>query len=147
MAATQAKHGYGATLKRGDGADPEVFTAVAEVKTLESPGFSMDVHDATHLNSDDAFREFVAGLIDAGEISGTLNYLPSDDTQDPTNGLLSDMYARALKNYEFGFPDGSKFTCACFVTRFGPGSVSNDGVVEAPFTLKVSGKPTFTEAS
>lgn len=145
---TSARIGYTAKLQQGNGdGPPETFDDIAEVKSISPPGSAMDVHDATHLNSPDGHREFVAGMIDGGEISGVANYLPTDDTQDATTGVYADQLARTARSYKILFPDGSHFVASCFVTLWQPGEINNDGTIDVNFTLKITGKPTFTEAS
>ena len=44
-------------IKRGDGGDPEVFSAVAEVKSISPSGGGQEFIDVTHLNSSGSYRE------------------------------------------------------------------------------------------
>lgn len=71
----------GGTVKAGDGASPEVFTAIAEVQTCGFSGDKVDTVDVTHALSPGGNREFIGTLGDNGEFSFTANLLPTDVTQ------------------------------------------------------------------
>lgn len=141
---TSATLGYGALLQRGDGQAPEVFTTVGEVRDISGPGFSLDTVEATHQASPDGWKEYIAGLIEPGELSFDINYLPADATQDAGTGLLSRMAARAVDNYKLVFPDAAntEWTFPALVTSFEPTAPVQDRLA-ASLTLKVTGKPTL----
>lgn len=141
--ATNAAIGHGTQFKVGNGADPEVFTALLE--QVEVPGFeiTMDSVEGTHMNSTDGFREFIAGLGDAGEISITGNFI---ETGDDVPNTFTNMKARTAKNYQLEFPGGAVFQCAGIVTGVSVQSPMEDRMTAA-FTFKMSGVPTFTKAS
>jgi hypothetical protein len=69
------------------GASPQVFTPIAEVTTLGELGPETADIEVTHLTSADAYREYVAGAIEPGELTGVANYLHGEATQDLTTGL------------------------------------------------------------
>lgn len=73
MAASTATPGYGAIASWGG-------TAIPEVVSITGPGITRDAIDVSHLQSTSMVREFIAGIIDAGEVSLEINLLP-DDTQ------------------------------------------------------------------
>ncbi|TDQ63571.1 tail tube protein [Maritalea mobilis] len=137
MAASSAIIGYNSTFAIGDGGDPtETFTAVAEVTNITPPGYSRDAIDVTHMKSDDQFREYIAGLMDAGEVQIELNYVPS----------ASDVLIAALTggkgNFQITLPNSITFTFAAICTAYTP-AVPNDDKLSASATFKVSGKPTL----
>lgn len=59
---TQAQIGYGTLLQLGNDASPQVFTTIAEVKSINGFGFSADELEATHMLSPGGYKEFVAGM-------------------------------------------------------------------------------------
>jgi len=63
---TSARIGYGVAFAIGDGGDPETFTDVAEVTSVTPPSLSMDTVAATHTDSEEGWREYIAGLLDDG---------------------------------------------------------------------------------
>lgn len=78
--------GMGAQLLRGDGSSPENFVAVMGIKSIQGPNMQRDTHDTTDMNQPDNYRQFVGGLVDAGEVSFDANFLADDDTQNQEDG-------------------------------------------------------------
>lgn len=134
---TGAKIGYGAKFALGDGADPENFTELAEVFSITPPSETVDVLDATHMQSPNRTREFIEGLIDPGECSIEMNFIP---------GSAADVAIQALKgtganNCRITFPDGGSgsvtWTFAGILTGYEP-AVPNDDKMTATVTFKVT---------
>lgn len=142
---TNALAGYGTLFKIGDGATPtETFTTVAEVSNIGGPGLSLDTAEATHHGSTGGWKEYVATLLDGGEVSLDLNYIPTAATQNNTTGLLYDMTHRTLRNFKLVFPDigGTTWSFSGFVTAFEPSAPVGDKL-SASVTIKISGQPTL----
>lgn len=143
MAATAARIGYGSTLaKRTAAGPPEVFTNIAELVSFDPPGSTVETIDATHLGSDDAHREFIAGLVDAGECSAEVNFTKAQHTT-----FVTDVNARAAVIYKATLTDGSTLQFSAIPTGAQINSVEPDGKITATATFKVTGKPTFTAAA
>lgn len=138
--ATQAAIGHGVQFKIGNGATPEVFTAVAEVTNVTPPGMSRDAVDATHMDSPEKWREFVMGLKDGGEVELELNFVPGSAT---TLLLMAEIDA-AVGNKQIVFPGGQIMAFAAGMTGFTPETPLDDKMT-ASATYKVSGKPTLTQ--
>jgi hypothetical protein len=142
MAATAARLGYGSTLAKRTATGPDVFTNIAELVSFDPPGSTVDTVDATHLASDDAHREFIAGLVDAGECSAEVNF-----TKTQYDTFVDDVNARATVVYKATLTDGSTLQFSAIPTGAQIGSVEPDGKITATATFKVTGKPTFTAAA
>ena len=138
---TQAKIGYGAALKRGQGdtnPGPETFTQISEVQgTVKGPGISIDVKDATNQNSAQAFKEKIAGLIDAGQVTFDVNWVPGDAQQ---SALLADALNRTVRNFQWVLPAavGLKWSFAAIVAKVDH-SVPTDDKMVVSFTLDITG--------
>ena len=141
---TLARSGFGTLLKMGDGGGTETFTTIAEVTNVTTPSFSRDTIDATHHTSPGGVREFVGSLIDPGEVTVDMNWIPSDPTQDQTTGLLKAALDGVARNYQLVIPSSPAVTWAFkgIVTGFS-GSTPMDDKMTASVTMKVSGLPTF----
>ncbi len=130
----------GVTIGVGDGASPEVFTTIAEVKSIDGPGGQANEIDVTDLSS--TAKEFALGLQDEGDITLDINYIPGN-TQHAQ--LRSDRAAGTSRNYRITFTDSpaTTWTFAAYVKGF---SISNavDNITGASVTLRVSGS--ITEA-
>ncbi len=106
MGASNANPGYGTTLAISDGATPPIYTDIAEVVSMAGPSITREAIDVTHLKSDGMCKEFIAGIIDSGELSLDLNNLPDDSSQ---SGIFDDIIettpANATQDYRMLFPD------------------------------------------
>lgn len=135
---SNAIEAQGTILKRGDGAGVEAFTAIPEIKTFSGPGGSASVIDTTDLSS--TAKEKRMGLADEGQLSFTMNYIP---TNAQHMALRSDRASRVKRNFQLVFTDSGATTWdfAAFVTGFSvAGGV--DGVIEATVTLEITGSIT-----
>jgi hypothetical protein len=141
---TLALDAYGTLLQRGDGGAPEVFTTIAEVTDISGPTLALDPLDVTAHTSPAAFREFIGGLLDGGEVTFTINYVPTDSTHDNSTGILSDLAGRVTSNWKLIFPDtgATEWTFAAFLTAF-ESTEPVDDRLSAEITLKLTGQPTL----
>ncbi|MBA2627186.1 MAG: hypothetical protein H0U85_04185 [Gemmatimonadales bacterium] len=143
MAETQARIGFGTLLKRGNGATPEVFTTIAEVKSITPPQADADDVDVTHMESPGRSREFIQGLTNPGEASFEVNWIPDDPTQDHLTGLLADQQAGTVRNWQIVLPAGLlTWGFRGYVKKFNP-DIPTDKELKASVTIKVSGASTF----
>lgn len=136
---------FGTLLKLGDGATPtENFTTIAELRTVSGPSIQADALDATTHNTPTPFRRFIAGLLDGGEISFEINFLPQDPSHSYSAGILKDVLNRARRNMQLVFPDSGNTTWVIPVI-FTAFEMSSDPaeILMASITAKVSGPPTF----
>lgn len=142
MPATTASIGYGAQFAIGNGATPEVFTKVAEVTSLTPPGFTRDAEEATHLESPDQYKEYIGSLFDTGDVSVTLNFVPS-----ATDALYAAMHADA-GNYQITFPNGIRMQFTGFFTGYDMPELTPVGTMSVTATIKRStGKPALLAAA
>lgn len=137
---SNAIEAQGMQLQIGDGATPEVFAKISEIKTFSGPGGSASVIDVSSLDS--LSREKRMGLGDEGQLQFTINYVPTDAQHA---ALRAARASREQTNFRLIFTDAgaTQWDFAAFVTGF---SVSGgvDAVVEAQVTLEITG--TITES-
>jgi hypothetical protein len=120
----------------------EVFTAIAEVKSLSGPNLSAAVIDVTNMDSTNRTREFITSLIDPGELTFQINFLPGNVGQ---KGIFNDMVAGTRRNYKITWSDaaGTTWTFAGLVTSFQPSSALEEAL-SASLTVKVTGLPLWS---
>lgn len=107
MATSRAVNAFGTLLQRGDGVTPtEAFTTIAELTNIEVPAAESDILDVTHHTSPGAYKEYVLGLKDGGEVTLEGNYVPTDATQRYSTGLLADNASGVLRHFRLIFSDG-----------------------------------------
>ena len=144
---TEAMSAQGTYIATGDASSPEGFTAeVAEVKNIGGPDEKADEIDVTHLRSPGGYREFIQSFKDGGELPLTMNFLPSDNTQDSSSGLRADFQSGAIKNRRIFYPDGTTCTFASWVKGIGTGAQVGNAL-ELNVTLRLVGPTVWEEAA
>lgn len=134
-----AFRGAGAALQSGDGASPEVFTAIGEVIEVTGPSQTNDEFETTHLGS--TAKEFLAALKDNGSCEFEAHFNPSNTQQD---NLWADAASGATRSYRIVWSDPAsspdpyvEFTA--FVSNLSMATPPNDSV-------KISGSLRITGA-
>ena len=128
---------YGSLLKKAG-------TTITQVSSLSGPHMSAETIDVTTHDSASAVREFVSGLIDAGEITAALVFDPNQATNI---ALWNDLVSRTSASYSIVFPftgGVETVTFTAYVTDFGPIEAQPDGAITSSFTLKCSGVPVWS---
>lgn len=133
------QHAFGTTLEIDNGGS---YSTVAYVRDISGPSLSLDATETTTHDSSNAWREFVGGLIDGGEVSLDLVYDPAEATHANSTGLLSELTGRTVEGFRVTWPDTSTATFNALVTGFEPGAPVDD-LLSASATLKVTGAVTF----
>lgn len=142
--ATGAKLGYTSLLKRGNGASPETFTTVAEVRGLSGFGVKRALRNVTNLDSAGGSLEYIAALKDGAEISLKVNFLPANPTQTPSTGLIGDADVDSAKNFKLQLPSGfGTFNFAAVNLGWQADEITPEAEITGTFTLKISGPITW----
>ena len=142
MPASQAMIGYGSKFyiesANSPGDSPPHYNEIAEVFNITPPNEQTDDVDVTHNQSPNRRREFIPGLIDAGECSFEMNFVP---------GSASDMILLDLKtagtvvNCKVLFPNAATWEFLAFVKGYEI-SMATEDKMTATVTLRVSGDTT-----
>ena len=94
-----AHTGYQSVFQRGDGASPEVFTAIANVVSITLPGRSREVVALDEI--DQQFEKYIPGKLEESDISLSLNFdLQSGGNYSDYSNLLTDQKAESTHNYK-----------------------------------------------
>lgn len=127
----------------GNGATLQISTStITELTSIGLPGLSADDLDVTTHNDTDKVRQFVKGLIDAGEVSfeGNVNYTD-----------YAAVYAQAVTTSSYTVtitlptsPSVTKFECYGYVKGL-EGEAPHDDLINFSGSLKISGKPILTQ--
>lgn len=141
---TSAISSFGTLVKKGDGGSPESFTTIAELLDIEGPEMELDTEEATSHSSTDGWAEYIGTILDAGEMSFEVNYVPTNATHNATTGLIKDMTARTKRNFQLVFPDSGNTTWSftALVTGVSP-AMPVRGKLTGKISLKITGKPTL----
>ena len=139
---TVAVQGIGSILGVGNGASPEVFTKVSQLKSIKFGGFTVEFDEITNLDSV-LYKEWMKTLIDAKEISMEGIFKPTDASQQSFVANIQTAGSAALKNYQVLTPDGTKFNFAAYASDFVPGIEYNKAIAFSA-KLKITGAVTIT---
>lgn len=108
---------------------------------IKGPSIKADKVDVTNQDSADRHREYIAGLIDGGEISLDVLLIPGDVTGQAT--FITDVQAGTEREVVITLPDGSTtWTADAIPVGYDP-SYPNEGEMKATLTMQVTGKPVF----
>jgi len=134
--ASQAIEAQGTQLQVAPGNSPDNFITICEIKTFSGPGGTAAVIDVTNLCSDK--KEKRMGVPDEGQLTFTINYVPTDPAHDQ---LVDDRSTRVLRNFRIVFNNGSPATTWTFSAYVMGFAVSGavDAVIEASVTLEITG--------
>lgn len=141
MPVSNALSAYNTLLAIGDGGGPEVFTTIAEIFNIGGPALAGEIIDVTHMESPGRFREKIVGILDGGEVSLELSWIPDNTVHA---GIITDFKNRTKRNFELTWPDtaSTKWSFAAFITSFEPSGPVDDKLT-ASITLTISGEPTL----
>ena len=115
-----------------------VLTAIAHVVGIDGPDSTREDIDVTDLSSG-AWREFLAGLIDGGEVALRLNF----DPDGATHQALTDQFILTTNvACKLIFSDTTEWPLTCYIKRVGP-SIETGGKAEASVTFKVASAITY----
>jgi hypothetical protein len=134
MAASSVKIGYNTDFAIYNGS---AYVEVAEVTSITWPGYARDAVEATHLNSDDQFREYVPGLMDAGEVTIEMNFIPS-----VSDVIIAALTSASIGQFKITAQGGANVVFRAIVTAYQPQSPVDDRMT-ASATFKVTGKPVW----
>lgn len=141
---SSATSSFATLLKIGNGGTSETFATIAEVKDISGPALKLNTVEVTNHSSTDGWKEHVGTLLEGGEVSFAVNWLPADVTHSNSAGLLKDLAARTKRNFQIVFPSASPTTWSltALVTGLTP-NAPVDGALGASITLLITGKPTL----
>ncbi len=141
MAASSGISGFG-TLLNWNSND------LAELTGISGPNESADAIEVTSHDSDDGYREFVAGLRNGGDISIEGNFISGDS--DGQIAMHTDFQAGTSRSFKIKLPgwvssshEYPEIDGTGIVTAFSLNAPMDDKVSFSA-TIKVSGKPTLT---
>lgn len=141
---TTARIGYGTKYRIWDSTlTVPAFVEIAEVINVTPGAATADRIDATHMQSPGRRREYIAGLIDTGEASFEINWVPGNGTDELLRRLMS---SGAVEQHEIEFPNGVTVTYDAALTGYEK-DIPVDDRMTATITVAVSGEETWGEAA
>jgi hypothetical protein len=138
MAASGGSVSYGSTLKYDSGGGS--YVAIAEVVSIDSPELDVTATEFTHLTSDNNHKEYKPGMVEPGQLGAEINYLKATITL--LKGFVDN---GTVQSWRIVSSQGSYLTFSGFMKTLKPFDVPLDDKLGASITIKLSGKPVFTE--
>lgn len=140
---TDAQIGYGTKYRiMDDGSTPEFFE-VAEVITVTPGEATADRVDSTHMQSPNRRREYISGLIDSGEASFEINWVPGSETDE----FIRDLFESGeVRDHQIELPNGVTVTYEASIIGYSK-AIPLDDRMTATITVAVSGDETWGTAS
>lgn len=140
MPASGAMLGYGSTFKiANSGNSPTSLVELGEIFNITPPTSTLDQIDVTHMQSPDRRREFISGLIDGGECSFELNYIPGSAGDIELNEILDlGVGVSRRRSCQIRYPNGVTHTFDAELVGYEP-TVPTDDRMTATVTFKVTG--------
>lgn len=139
MPASNALLGYGSVFEIVSDTSPDAYIALAEVKSITPPSIDVDQVEVTHMQSPNRYREFISGLLDGGEASFEMNFVPGSTSDDRIFELLNlPTGVSRRRACRISYPNGVTWSFDAEVTGYEP-DIPFDDAMTATVTLKVSG--------
>lgn len=138
---------------------PETFLNIGEVTDVAKSGAKAGTHDSTNMQSIDGYKEFIAGLREAGTVKVTGNWINPTDTlaedftsQEDVNSLFDSGERRHYRIVVPPLPGEGEtspgyFEFSAIVESMGDSNFKPDGLINYSFTLKISGKYSWHQAT
>lgn len=120
---------------------------VAGLNAINGIEITAETVDVTTHDSEGAFREFLTGFLDAGEVSLEGFFDPEDTTGQ--QAMLASSLAREIKQCIITFPasTGATWTFDGLITAIKIGDAPVDNAIPFSATIKPSGQPVFATAT
>ena len=129
-------HGHGSALAGATAG------TIGNVISVSVDGQTRDAIDISTMGSTSKFREFVSGMADGGEISCEVNY--DGAAAGVANSLNTIYQGGTAETWTVTLSDTSTFASSGFITNLGMAVPFDDKITQS-ITIKLSGKPTFTD--
>lgn len=136
---SDAMIGYDSSYAISNGDSPETFQQIGEVFNITPGEETTDRVDVTHYKSPDRRREFVAGLIDPGEATFEINWVPGNETDEFLRDLRTSGESRTHK---IRFPNGVTVSFDAIILSYSK-AIPLDDKMTATITVAVSGAETW----
>jgi len=130
--------GYAATLVSSQSAG-----TVGNIQSINIAGQTRDVVDISTMASTGKFKEYIAGMADAGELTVEVNY--DGTTSTVAAALQADYAGGTVGDWTITLPGtaASVFACSGLISNLGTAIPKDDKITQS-ITIKLSGVPSFT---
>lgn len=136
---TAAKAAFGTTLTWNS-------QTVAELTNIGGVEISVDMLDVTSHQATSGFKEFIAGLAEAGDVAVEGNF-----KYDDTNGqiaMAADVASKTSRTAVITFPSSiATWTFTAYISKLKVGDTAADGKIPFTATMKITGVPVLATSA
>ncbi len=137
---TAGKIGYGTLFKVGNGASPEVFSTLAEVRSISGFGQKAGLVDMTNLDSLNKAMEYIAAMSDGVQMTVECNWIPTNASQSLATGLVADQISGVTRDFKLVLPGAfGTFSFSGLVLEWNPPKISPQDALTISFGIKITG--------
>lgn len=144
MAESEANPGWGCTVGLGDGADPEVYTVIAELLGVPGVGATARTAEVTTMTSPDGWAEYIkTGVKEQKPITLPINFVADSAQQlDIIKDKLEDDLSHS---FQVTFTDDST-SLLTFDALVVDSSIDHDkdSQAQGSITIRPTGKPVWS---
>lgn len=135
---TGARIGYGNALALST--DGSTWVTLAEVRNFNPPSANIELIDATNMDSPNRWREDVSGLVEGGDMSVEMNFIPGSTTDQTIRAMID---AAAAIYCRITYTESVVWT---FLGRIRSYEISSptDDIMTATLVIKQSASLTIT---
>ena len=132
------------TLQTGSG----TLTTVDDVIAVGVSKQGTEITDISDSGGTNNYNEYLPGMLEPGVLHIALRYGETYGTSAPTwvTQLQAIKDERGIGKWTLTYPGGATFYCYGFIVDFSNKGHYRSGI-QYSLTIKLSGKPTYTEAS
>ena len=133
--------GHGTTVALLNGS---VYESIGRITALSVPSLSTDIVETTAMDSTNAFKEFIKGLKDWGEMSFTTNadVVATGDTTNYYDKVKAAAIADTAGTWKVTFPNSTTLTFSALTSGFSINANPGE-VITTDVTLKITGDITW----
>ena len=135
-----AQSSMGTTLTKTKSGVESTDLVIADLTSIGEIGVESEEKDVTTLDSANGYKEYIAGLKDAGEVS-LAGIIKSETSME---AMLALAESQSVEEWTVEFEGGATWVFDAFVKSFKEAESTVDGVRGFSASLRISGAPVYT---
>lgn len=134
---SQAVQGKGTLIQVETSASSGTYVTIPEAGEIQGPNLDSDEHEVTSQDTVGLGKEFLAGLVDPGSVSFTINEVITNQYH---RRLASDKETLTVRSYKKVWPNGYYRIFDAYVKTYSPTHPAN-GPIKAQISLRLTALP------
>jgi predicted secreted protein len=130
----------GTTLSKTMSGEEIEDLLIGNLTSIGEIGVESEEIETTDLDSPAEYKEYIAGVKDAGEVSLAGNIV----TEATVEALLALAEARTVEEWTVTYPSGATWVFNAFIKMFKDSEKGVEGLAQFTATLRISGQAVYT---